>query len=80
MQKIRANYDKSITLFFEILQQLFLINLFTGALFAYLIIKHWYLSRDEYEYYFDGPNNGWTGCGYGWPCVYFFSRFKVELA
>lgn len=80
MQKIRANYDKSITLFFEILQQLFVINLFTGVLYAYLIIKHWYLSQDEYEYYFDGPDNGWTGCGYGWPCVYFFSRYKAALA
>jgi hypothetical protein len=39
--QIRANYDKSIILFFEILQQMFIIHFVTALLFSYLIIEHY---------------------------------------
>ena len=71
---IKANYDKSISLFFEILQQLFVINLFTAILYSYVIIKHYIDTKDKYVYFRD------TYCGYWWDCIYFFSRYEKPLA
>ena len=70
---IKANYDKSISLFFEILQQLFVINLFTAALFAYIIVRHFYNTKDQYKYFRDNY------CGYWWDCIYFFSRYEKSM-
>ena len=41
VREIQANYDRSISLFFELVQDVFVFNLFTAVLYSYIIIKHW---------------------------------------
>lgn len=41
VREIQANYDRSISLFFELVQDVFVFNLFTAVLYSYVIIKHW---------------------------------------
>ena len=38
--QIRTNYDRSISLFFEIIQNVFLFNLFSALLFSYMLTIH----------------------------------------
>jgi len=45
---IKANYDVSISTFFELLQSIYVFSLFTTLIFSYLIIKHYLLYKDRY--------------------------------
>jgi hypothetical protein len=38
---IRANYDRSIILYFEILQQMFTFTFISALLYAYLVVTHY---------------------------------------
>lgn len=70
---IKINYDRSISLFFEIIQFVFVFNLFTAILFVYLCLTHYLKAKDEFVYFKD------KYCGYMYPCVFFFSRFDESL-
>jgi len=73
VREIKANYDKSISVFFEMIQQVYVFTLFTAALYAYLCITHFLTHKDTYVYY--------SGiCGYMWPCMFFYSRYTEDLA
>jgi hypothetical protein len=69
VQNIRSNYDRSITLFFEILQQMFVFQVLVTIIYSYLIIAHFVQYKDEVKYYSDKL------CGYGFPCLFFYSRY-----
>jgi hypothetical protein len=73
VREIQANYDRSISLFFELVQDVFVFNLFTAALYSYIIIAHYLEHKDDYVYFNDGL------CGYCFPCHYFFSRYSENL-
>ena len=70
---IKINYDRSISLFFEIIQNVFVFNLFTAMLFSYLIVAHTIYFYGKDKYFSDKL------CGYMYPCHYFFSRFTEEF-
>ena len=70
---IKINYDKSISLFFELTQTVFLFNLFTMFLFLYVCLEH-YLSTRHLHIYFNDKL-----CGYMYPCHFFYSRIDPEL-
>lgn len=73
VREIQANYDRSISLFFELVQDVFVFTLFTAVLYSYIIIAHWLEHKDEYVYFNDGL------CGYTFPCHYFLSRYTDKL-
>ena len=68
---IKINYDKSIGVFYELCQYLFIFNLITCLLFIYLNVVHFLDNR-----YFLDAGGFYSGlCGYGFPCFFFYSRY-----
>ena len=69
MIQIRANYDTSIILFYEIQQQMYVFTIITALLNGYLVVIQAIDDSLKQEHV-----EGW-GCGYMWYCRYFFSRY-----
>jgi hypothetical protein len=74
VREIKANYDRSIGIFFEILQSVFVFTCFSAVLYSYIIVAHWYEHRNDHVYFNDKL------CGYIFPCHFFFSRYTDKLA
>lgn len=60
--EIRSNYDKSITQFFELVQNLFVFSCVTALIYSYVMFKHIMNTQDKVAYYSDKL------CGYMFPC------------
>lgn len=74
---ITVNYDKSIGIFFQICQFLFIYQLITAVIYSPLIVRH-FLNHYEFDIYSDFYGYA-SKCGYSWPCTYFFSRLDESL-
>ena len=74
VREIKANYDRSIGIFFEIVQGVYVFTCFSAVLYSYVIVAHWYEHKDDYVYFNDGL------CGYTFPCHFFISRYTDKLA
>ena len=76
VREIKANYDRSIGIFFELVQSVFVFTVFTAVLYSYVIIAHLYEHKDDYIYF--SIKQGL--CGYCFPCHFFMSRYTDNLA
>lgn len=66
---IKANYDMSISQFFEIVQYVYILNILTSIFYLPLIIRQM-VEAWNYSTYFSDKL-----CGYMWPCNFFYSRY-----
>ena len=52
---------------------MYLFTLLLAAIQSYIIISHYLEHQNEYNYFWDKK------CGYGFPCIFFYSRFTPKL-
>jgi len=69
MRTIKNNYDRSISLFFQILQSVFVYTMLSCLIYSYMVIGH-YLKYDNFPLYYGGTVGGI------FPAIYFYSRFQ----
>lgn len=71
IKDIVINYDKSIGIFYEITQIIYVFTVFNALLYTHLIFTHYMNYKDNVQYY--------KGlCGYCFPCIFFYSRFQPD--
>ena len=51
VREIKANYDRSIGIFFELVQSVFVFTIFTAILYSYIIIAHLVEHKNDYVYF-----------------------------
>lgn len=71
LREVFVNYDRSICVFFQIVQYLYIYLVVTAFIYAILIVNH-YLKNSLNEPYMNEK------CGYYWHCFYFYSRISID--
>lgn len=72
LRDIQVGYDKSIFVFYEIAQYMYIFSVINAGIYSYLLITHYLKYKDTVEYY-QGL------CGYFFPCFFFLSRFQEDV-
>lgn len=75
--EIEANYDRSISLFFQILQAVYVYSIVSFFIYSYLILSHWFAFDKHlpiHATYLDGTVGGI------FPAFFFYSRYQSDMA